>query len=284
MPVSLIVFLLLAGAALAVRHWAAERTRNRALANLDTVLAPESDPPQDAAEKVFPSRYRWLAWAAGAATATALAALTPLALPFALSAGFLTGVLISIAEQSWADRQMAGIETQLADAIDLTVGSLRAGTALLAALENALAASDEPLKSQLGEVIGRIRLGETPAEALMELPERVPLETFRFFALSLAVHWETGGSMAGTLASIGRTVRDRIELSRRVRAQSVEVHTSVVGVFLITYVLALIMWRSNPETVTGFLRSEIGATIAAAAILLQGVGVLWISNMGRVES
>jgi Flp pilus assembly protein TadB len=56
--------------------------------------------------------------------------------------------------------------------------------------------------------------------AVSDLQVHVPLETFDLFATSLAIHWEVGGSLATTLSTVGRTVRDRIELARRVRAQS----------------------------------------------------------------
>ena len=47
---------------------------------------------------------------------------------------------------------------------------------------------------------------------------RVPLETFRLFAAALTVHQEVGGSLAPTLATVGRIIRDRIELTRRIRS------------------------------------------------------------------
>ena len=110
------------------------------------------------------------------------------------------------------------------------VGSLRAGASLLSAFESALRGVRSPLRPYFQEVAGRIRLGDDPRAAVSELPAHVPLETFRLFATSLSVHWEVGGSLATTLGTVGRTVRDRIELSRRVRAQGVEAHASVAVV------------------------------------------------------
>jgi len=89
------------------------------------------------------------------------------------------------------------------------------------------------------------------------------------------------GIFATTLSTVGRTVRDRIELSRRVRAQSVEAHASVGVVLLITYVLGFLMWRTNPDRLNVFLGSSIGTMVVAAVIAMQAVGLIWMSRLNR---
>ena len=128
---------------------------------------------------------------------------------------------------------------------------------------------------------GRIRLGDDPRVAVSELQVHVPLETFRLFATSLAIHWEVGGSLATTLTTVGRTVRDRIEVSRRIRAQGVESHASVAVVLIIAYVLAFLMWRTNPDRLDAFVRSSVGTTLVAAVIALQAIGLVWMSRLSR---
>ena len=61
-----------------------------------------------------------------------------------------------------------------------------------------------------------------PRAGYRGLTKRVPLETFLLFTSALTVHWETGGSLAPTLASVGRTIRDRIEIARRIRSNSAQ--------------------------------------------------------------
>ena len=56
----------------------------------------------------------------------------------AAAAGALIGVMAYLIEDYIAEERAATIETQLAAAIDLLVGSLRAGASLLAAFESAL--------------------------------------------------------------------------------------------------------------------------------------------------
>ena len=188
-----------------------------------------------------------------------------------------------LVEEQVAEQRTAKIEIQLAEAIDLLVGSLRAGASLLAAFESALQESDRPLRPYFQEVAGRIRLGDDPRAAVSELPAHVPLETFRLFATSLSVHWEVGGSLATTLGTVGRTVRDRIELSRRVRAQSVEAHASVAVVLILAYVLGVLMWRTNPERLQAFVATGLGTGLVAMVMALQAIGLVWMSRLSRPD-
>ena len=231
--------------------------------------------------RTFPRRYRFAAPATAVATASALWLIV--GLPFEVSAamGSLFGVIAHLIEDYLAGQQADLIEAQLAAAIYLMVGSLRAGASLLAAFESALEEVGPPLRPYFQEVAGRIRLGDDPRSAVSDLQKNVPLETFRLFATSLAVHWEVGGSLATTLSSVGQTVRDRIELARRVRAQGVESQASVAVVLAIAYILAFLMWRTNPDRLEAFVMTGIGTTVVAGVIALQAIGLVWMSRLSK---
>jgi tight adherence protein B len=231
--------------------------------------------------RTFPPRYRFAAPAIGVLAAAVLWLVVGMPLEISAAAGLLFGVFAHLIEDYLGDQQAGLIEAQLAAAIYLMVGSLRAGASLLAAFESALEEVGPPLRPYFQEVAGRIRLGDDPRTAVSDLQKNVPLETFRLFATSLAIHWEVGGSLATTLASVGQTVRDRIELSRRVRAQGVESHASVAVVLGIAYVLAFLMWRTNPDRIEAFVQTGIGTAIVAGVITLQAIGLVWMSRLSR---
>jgi Flp pilus assembly protein TadB len=163
------------------------------------------------------------------------------------------------------------------------VASLRAGSALLASLEATLREARRPLRDELETLVTRIRLGEDPRTAVKELAARVPLESFRLFSHCLLVHWETGGSLASSLRTVGKTVRDRLEVSRRITAQAVESQISVVVVMLIAYGLTVFMWNTNPGPTKKLIYSQIGAFVAAGIMIQQSIGMLWIWRMSRIR-
>ena len=266
--------------------WYAQSLRRASAARLDEMLGPVHEAEQQIDEapravRVFPRRYRWAAYTAGVLAGLALWLVVGLPLVVSAAEGLLVGVLANLVEDHRADQQSMLIESQLAAAIYLMVSSLRAGASLLAAFESALEEVGAPLRPYFQEVAGRIRLGDDPKSCVSDLQVYIPLETFRLFATSLAIHWEVGGSLATTLSTVGRTVRDRIELSRRVRAQAVESQASVAVVLVMAYALGFLMWRTNPDRLEGFVRTSIGTGLVAAVIMLQAVGLVWMSRLNR---
>ncbi len=235
------------------------------------------------AVQTFPARYRWLPPATGAALASLLWAWIGLPLPIAAASGLLIGVLVGLLEEQQATEQEALIEAQLGVAIGLLVGALRAGSSLLAAFESAIEETGAPLRPYFLEVAGRIRLGDDPRVAVSDLQTRVPIESFRLFGTALAIHWDVGGSLATTLTTVGQTIRDRVELGRRVRAQGVEASASVAVVLLISYGLAFLMWRTNPARMEAFATMPIGVLLITGAVMLQAVGLIWMSRLSRSE-
>jgi Flp pilus assembly protein TadB len=255
--------------------------RRIASARLRRARTPEDGGPDRDVQLALPRR-RWLAAIAGAVVAVLG---TVGGLPLALVASFalVAAILTGLAEDVVHGRRLARIETQLADAIDLLIGAMRAGSSAVAALDAARRGVASPLRAQLEEVVGRLKLGDDPGTVLGELTARVPLETFRLFALTMTVHWEAGGSLAPALATTARTIRDRIDLSRRVQTQARESQVSVIAFLAIVYGLGYILWQANPERMHLFLASTAGTGIVAGAVLLQAIGLLWMSRVVRVR-
>ena len=84
-------------------------------------------------------------------------------------------------------------------------------------------------------------------------------------------------------AQVGKAIRDRIELARRVRGQTAEARVSLVVILAMTYFIGIIVWVSDPERMTRFLATAIGATLVSVALLLQGVGIVWTAAMTRMR-
>jgi tight adherence protein B len=276
-------------ATIAVYVWRWERARLVAVERLDAMIGvtPRDvvgvEPASAPLLRTFPRRYRVVIPVTGIVVLAALAFLVGLPFEIAAAFGALAAVFAYLVEEGIAETRAARIESQLAEAIDLLVSSLRAGAALLAAFEVALQESRPPLRPYLQEVVGRIRLGDDPRDVISALATQIPLETFRLFSTALAVHWDVGGSLAATLATIGRTIRDRIDMARRVRTQGIEAHVSVVIVLFIVYALAYLMWRADPERAGRFLQSSVGTEITAIVIGLQAIGLGWMSKISRAE-
>jgi Flp pilus assembly protein TadB len=273
---------LLLGLGVIAVYWRNARVRELARGRMEHA-AEVSEAAAIPVARSFLVRRRFLPWTLGLSAAGLLYFAIGWPPAFVIAVSLIAGLLAGRLESYLAARQTARIETQLADAIDLMVAALRAGASIADALENALRESRSPLLPQLEEVVGRIRFGDDPRTVFHGLTQRVPLETFLLFASALSVQAESGGSLAPTLASVGRTIRDRIEISRRIRSNSAQSEVSTLAVFLLTYFIALLVWRGNPEQMQDFLATKIGQWAVAGTILLQAVGLVWMSLISRMR-
>lgn len=258
-----------------------QRARSRVFSRGDDVSG-EPAPRERRARSVLARPRRILALACGALGA-AVAWFVVQHVGVAIALGVVIGTIAWTAQDTIASTRLLRLEQQLADSIDLVVGTLRAGIGVVEGLESAASESKAPLRDLIEEATARIRLGDDPQQVFGDLRRRVPAESFRLFAFALAVHWQAGGSLAPTLASVGRAVRDRIDLSRRARAQAAEAQFSVVGILLLIYVLGYLMWRLEPQRLEQFIAWEPGAALITAVAVLQAIGLLWMRKLARVE-
>ena len=284
----LILAVLLGVGLLALRLWRGERLRRLALERIglegeDDFMAPAVTAVEPEVVRPYPRRYYWVPPAAGILVAVLVLWGTGLPRPYALGFGVLVTAIASLLEIRLADRSRETIESQLADAIDLMVASLQAGSALLAALEATLREARRPMREELQSIIARIRVGEDPRSVVRQLARRVPTESFRLFCHALLVHWETGGSLTSSLRTVGGTIRDRLEVSRRINSQAVESQVSVVAVMAITYGLVVFMLYQNPVQFKKLIYSAFGSSAAAALMMLQAAGMVWIWRMSRIR-
>ncbi len=149
------------------------------------------------------------------------------------------------------------------------------------AIDAATVETERPLKPYLEELSGRIRLGEEPVNVFRSLADRVPLETFLLFSSSLAVHYEVGGRLAPTLATVGRTIRDRIEITRRIESNIAQSQFSTFAILGLIYLIALIVWRNGPEPMQEFVTSTVGSWFVAGSIMAQSVGIVWMNLISK---
>jgi len=223
----------------------------------------------------------WLPWLIAFAAALTVQLTTGLGAAYTFAVGVVLGLIGSQLWGLFASRQEELLESQLADAIDIMVGALGAGAAVGPALEAAQVEIGKPLRPYLDDLIGGIRLGDDPLVVFRSLADRVPLETFLLFSTTLAVHSEVGGRLAPTLASVGRTIRDRIDISRRIRSNIAQSQFSTFAILGLTYLIAMIVWRNGPEPMEEFLRTSAGSSFVVGSIVLQAIGIVWMSWMSK---
>lgn len=228
-------------------------------------------------------RHRAAALLLGSTLAVAASLALSAPLPYPLAAAALGAALGWVVDDRVAEQRLLGAEQQLADALDLLVAALHAGAGLGAALEDAAAAARRPLQPLLEDMGRRLRLGDAPDSVFREPAARVPRASFRLFGLSLGAQYETGGSLAPSLSLVGRSVRDRLALGRRVASQTTAAVASVIGILAIAYGIGLLMWLWDPARSEEFLTTSVGAWLVSGTMGLQALGLLWMWKIAQIR-
>ncbi|MFM8594056.1 MAG: type II secretion system F family protein [Chloroflexota bacterium] len=167
-----------------------------------------------------------------------------------------------------ASKRVAGLEAELAEALDLMTVALTAGHGFMQAMESTARELSGPLREELLRVIEQVNVGGSLANALNELTSRVPSHDMGLFAAAIAVQRQSGGNLAEVLENLSHTVRER----RRVKG---EVKALTSGPRLSGYILGFMpfaMLGYFAAISADYRTSMFGTTLGKAMI---GFAVLW---------
>ncbi|MFT7667353.1 MAG: tight adherence protein B [Planctomycetota bacterium] len=259
------------------------RARQTAVGRLAQPFLEDDQYEESVQTAGFAPKSTWIAYALVVVLGLSLWLFAEWQQIFCLALVLVGWVLVSIAISTITKKRGLHLEILLTEAIDLIVGSLHAGAGMLDSLDNAAREAREPLGGHLRDLVGQIRLGSTAHEALEDLYRKIPLESYRLFAFTLSVHEETGGSLAPTLSMVARSIRDNIDLRGRVNAETAQAQFSVFGIIFITYGIAFVTWQTHPDRVEGFFADEQGMRVIAAALVMQAVGLFWMTRLTRIR-
>ncbi len=226
-------------------------------------------------------------WAAvllfGVVVVSALLATFPKVPAAALGGGLLAAYLPWSWVGALARRRARRFESQLADALGFMVGSLQAGENPTQAFASVADASTGAIRREFAEVAHRLVLGMPIRRALSRIVLGYDSEGVRLFAQSLIAKWEVGGDLAPLLESVGRIVRDRIQVRLRLLSQLGGARVTAVAVALLPYaVIPIYLWKL-PNMIRRLVDHPYGPSLIVVVVLLQVVAWLWLGRILRIE-
>lgn len=217
-----------------------------------------------------------------------------LALPIALLthsaiAGLLLGMPIGIASpvvyvMSLLSRRSQKLSSQLPDALDMMVRSLRAGHGVSAGLKLVATEMPVPVAVEFGRCFEELQLGGEFRTAVRNVSMRVPDNVdLRIFATSLIIQHETGGNLVEILETIAHTIRERFKFFGKLRALTTEVRLSGYVLGALPFVCGLAIAVLNPKYLQPLLTDALGRAIVVGGLLLWGFGGLWMRRLAQVD-
>jgi tight adherence protein B len=142
-------------------------------------------------------------------------------------------------------QRMAEFGDQFSDALGVMANGAKSGQTVLQTLESVSQDFDDPLRSEVEEVLSELRLGVPLDEALEHWVVRMPGEDLEIACTAIAVQRQTGGNVAEILETVALTIRERNKLFKQIRALTAQGRMSgwvmamlPVGMFIAMYLIA----------------------------------------------
>lgn len=182
-----------------------------------------------------------------------------------------------------ARKRIDMIEEQLPDAIDLVVRSLRVGHPFIQALSAAAREIPDPLGSELGMIADEASYGRDMGEALLAFAERMDMQDLRFLAVAVSIQQTSGGNLAEILDGLGKVIRARFRLFRRVRAITAEAKWS--GMFLSGFPIAAMILISlvKPDYYDEVKETSMFIPVALVVFAFLVINILYMRKMVNIK-
>jgi tight adherence protein B len=185
--------------------------------------------------------------------------------------------------RAWGSRRARRFEARLVDAVDFMVSALHGGENATQAMVSAAAAAEEPVKTELREVVHRLGLGMPLDRALGRIVEGYDSEGSRIFTQALQAKLEAGGNLAPVLKAVNQILRERLKLRMKLKSQLSGAQFSAIVIALLPYTLIPIyLWR-KPDWVERLWHHPLGPQLLFFACLLQIFGFLWLRRILKME-
>lgn len=181
-------------------------------------------------------------------------------------------------------RRTQKLSSQLPDALDMMVRSLRAGHGLAAALRLVAQEMPLPVALEFGRCFEEQRLGVDLREAVRNLTLRVPdNEDLKIFAVSVIIQHDTGGNLVEILEQIATTIRERFKFYGKLRALTIESKLSAIVLGILPFVCLALVALLRPTYLLPLLHDRIGHLLVIGGVALWLVGAISMRRLARVD-
>jgi tight adherence protein B len=198
--------------------------------------------------------------------------------------GAIAGMLLPIPVLSYRRNQrLRQVQMQLSDVLDMMSRATRAGESLEQSIALVGQRAAEPLGLEFRRCSRHLQMGLSVGAAMRALVHRLPLMDIRIMATTLSVHRQTGGNLALTLERMARVVRDRMNYRQQMKSVTAAGRFSAMLIAMAGPLLFVFMFAFQREYATKLLTLPLGNVLLIIAVVLELIGLVWISRMIRIE-
>lgn len=185
----------------------------------------------------------------------------------AAALGLILGLFLPILQvRIKRNERMKQLVKQLPDALDLMARGLKVGHPLNTTLASVANEMPDPIGSEFGIVVDQVSFGDDLTEAFRDFSARIDQEDVHYLATAIAIQHGTGGDLARVLNVLSRTIRDRLNMRKKITALTAEGRLTAAFLSFIPVLIFVAMQILTPSYY-GSIASEPQAVPLGIAIV-----------------
>ena len=163
--------------------------------------------------------------------------------------------------------------------LDELARRLRAGRSLRAAIEEAGAATPEPLGPAMVDTARRAALGVPLGESLDVLVAEQASPSLHLVVAALDLATPTGASQVQAVEGVATTLRDRLALAAEVRALASQARASAAVLVVAPVGFTAVIAFADPSTAHFLFATPTGLACLLVGLGLDGIGAWWMRRL-----
>jgi tight adherence protein B len=192
--------------------------------------------------------------------------------------GLFTGMLlIDRLVKFLGGRRSNRFMKQLPDAIDTIIRGIRSGLPVIECIGSVGEEYGDPVGGHFQAISERVMLGEPLDSALWRVARVIDKPEMDFFAISIAIQVETGGSLADALGNLADLLRKREQMKLKIKAISSEARASAFIIGALPFLMLGLLMMMSPDYVMPLFLDPRGQMMLGAGLtsICLGAFVMW---------
>ncbi|WP_457252463.1 type II secretion system F family protein [Pedococcus sp. P5_B7] len=182
-----------------------------------------------------------------------------------------------------SNRRGKKFDGQLPDVLTLVASSLSTGFSLPQALDAVAKDAADPSAKEFARALAETRIGSDIADSLERMSDRMDSDNMRWTSMAIRIQREVGGNLAETLRTTAKTLREREELRRHVRALSAEGRLSAYILVALPIGIFFYTMKTNRSYIELLWTRPLGIGMIIGGLISLGIGMAWMRKVVDVK-
>jgi tight adherence protein B len=122
-------------------------------------------------------------------------------------------------------------------------------------------------------------MGVNLADAVVRMPQRVPIPETNFFAIAITIQQKAGGNLSEALGNLSRVLRERKKMKGKIGAMSMEAKASAAIIGALPFIVMFLVFITSPDYIKLLFTDRMGHLILVAAGFWMSCGIFVMRKM-----